>query len=138
MTTKVVILNWNGEEFLWRFLPAVVANIPTDVDVVVADNGSTDNSKFTVEMFNAAPDIELEVEWLPLGENFGFAEGYNRALARIEADVFVLLNSDVKPRNGWLTPLLDYLEEHPDVAAVQPKILAYAQPTPPHSYRLAG
>ena len=130
MTTKVVILNWNGEEFLRRFLPAVVANIPTDVDVVVADNGSTDGSERVVGEVNVIlPTDRNGVEWLPLGENFGFAEGYNRALARIEADVFVLLNSDVEPRIGWLTPLLDYLKEHPDVAAVQPKILAHSQPT---------
>ncbi|MBR4851689.1 MAG: glycosyltransferase family 2 protein [Tidjanibacter sp.] len=128
MTAKVVILNWNGEKFLSKFLYSVVESLPQGVGVVVADNGSTDNSKFTVEMFNAAPDIELEVEWLPLGENFGFAEGYNRALARIEADVYVLLNSDVEPQKGWLDPLLIYLEEHDDVAAVQPKILSYDHP----------
>ncbi len=129
MTTKVVILNWNGEKFLSKFLPSVVATIPTEVGVVVADNGSTDGSAKVVEEVNSAiPTEKKSVEWLPLGENFGFAEGYNRALARVEADVFVLLNSDVKPRNGWLTPLLDYLDEHPDVAAVQPKILSYDHP----------
>ena len=130
MTTKVVILNWNGEEFLRKFLPTVVSTIPADVGVVVADNGSTDGSERVVGEVNVIlPTDRNGVEWLPLGENFGFAEGYNRALARIEADVFVLLNSDVEPRNGWLNPLLDYLDEHPDVAAVQPKILAHAQPT---------
>ncbi|MBR3683225.1 MAG: glycosyltransferase family 2 protein [Tidjanibacter sp.] len=128
MTTKVVILNWNGERFLNEFLPSVVATLPADVGVVVADNGSTDGSAGVVEQFNATASNLSTVEWLPLGENFGFAEGYNRALRRVEADNYVLLNSDVQPLEGWLQPLLDYLEQHPEVAAVQPKILAYDRP----------
>lgn len=127
MTTKVVILNWNGEDFLRRFLPSVASNIPNGVGIVVADNGSTDGSERVVGEFGSA-NPEAIIEWLPLGENFGFAEGYNRALARVEADVFVLLNSDVEPLEGWLAPLLAHLETHPEVAAVQPKILSYAEP----------
>ncbi|MBQ2796727.1 MAG: glycosyltransferase family 2 protein [Tidjanibacter sp.] len=128
MTTKVVILNWNGERFLSEFLHSVVATLPAGVGVVVADNGSTDGSAGVVEQFNATASNLSTVEWLPLGENFGFAEGYNRALRRVEADNYVLLNSDVQPLEGWLQPLLDYLEQHPEVAAVQPKILAYDRP----------
>ena len=121
MKAKVVILNWNGEEYLRRFLPLVVASVPEGVGVVVADNGSTDDSFGVVQQ----EELQSRVEWLPLGENFGFAEGYNRALAKVEADVWVLLNSDVEPAEGWLQPMLDYLQTHPDVAAVQPKIRAY-------------
>lgn len=128
MTTKVVILNWNGERFLSEFLPSVVATLPAGVGVVVADNGSTDGSAGVVEQFNATAANLSTVEWLPLGENFGFAEGYNRALRRVEADNYVLLNSDVQPLEGWLQPLLDYLEQHPEVAAVQPKILSHDRP----------
>lgn len=124
MTTKVVILNWNGEDFLRRFLPRVVASLPTEgVGVVVADNGSTDGSAEVV-----CEGGFSGVEWLPLGENWGYAEGYNKALAQIEADLFVLLNSDVEPADGWLEPLVDFLAHNPEVAAVQPKILSYLQP----------
>lgn len=119
LKTKVVILNWNGAEFLSRFLPKVRASVPEEVCVVVADNGSTDTSEEVVRGVGG-------VEWLPLGENYGFAEGYNRALKGMAGDVFVLLNSDVEPAEGWLEPLVARLEEAADVAALQPKILSEA------------
>ncbi len=122
LNTKVVILNWNGEEWLRRFLPRVVATLPEWAHLVVADNGSEDSSEEVVSRFEG-------VEWLPLGENYGFAEGYNRALAEIEGEVFVLLNSDVEPTEGWLTPLVERLMESDKIAAVQPKILSYSDPT---------
>lgn len=122
LKTKVVILNWNGSELLSRFLPKVVESVPAWASVVVADNGSTDSSREVVEGIPG-------VEWLPLGENYGFAEGYNRALKDMEGDVFVLLNSDVEPRKGWLEPLVERLESDENVAAVQPKILSYDNPT---------
>jgi GT2 family glycosyltransferase len=90
--------------------------------VVVADNGSTDLSEEVVRSVG-------DVEWLPLGENYGFAEGYNRALEGMAGEVFVLLNSDVEPREGWLEPLVERLESDERIAAVQPKILSYADPT---------
>lgn len=101
-----------------RFLPSVVWGSGADGLVIVADNGSTDGS---LEML--AADFPM-VERLPLSENYGFAEGYNRALAEIDAPYYVLLNSDVEVSGGWLRPLRDYMEEHPEVAVCQPKLLS--------------
>ncbi|MGM9693530.1 MAG: glycosyltransferase family 2 protein [Alloprevotella sp.] len=114
----VVILNWNGATMMRRFLPSVVKGTGTDGTVIVADNGSTDDSQECVT--KEFP----EVEWLPLGENFGFAEGYNRALAQVEAPFFLLLNSDVEVGEHWLRPMIDFMEANPDVAACQPKLCA--------------
>ncbi|MBO7300206.1 MAG: glycosyltransferase family 2 protein [Tidjanibacter sp.] len=122
LKTQVVILNWNGEKWLSRFLARVVATTPSEWgSVIVADNGSTDSSEAIVRAMEG-------VEWLPLGENFGFAEGYNRALAQLDGEVFVLLNSDVEPADGWLEPLVRRLEERPEVGALQPKIRSYGEP----------
>ena len=120
LNTQVVILNWNGAEWLTRFLPRVIATLPSWASVVVADNGSTDSSEEVVARYEG-------VRWLPLGENYGFAEGYNMALAQLDGEVFVLLNSDVEPTEGWLEPLVERLEEEPRVAAVQPKIRSWAE-----------
>ncbi len=122
LKTQVVILNWNGQKWLSRFLPRVVATTPSEWgSVVVADNGSTDSSEEVVRGVEG-------VEWLPLGENYGFAEGYNRALAQLDGEIFVLLNSDVEPADGWLEPLVARLEENPTLAAVQPKMRSYSEP----------
>ena len=117
MKTAVVILNWNGLQHLQHYLPSVVRTTP-DADIVVADNGSTDGS---VEWLKAEiPSIKLVL----LDKNYGFADGYNRALAQLSGyDVFVLLNSDIEPTEGWLSPLLAQLEQSADVAVVVPKIL---------------
>ena len=117
MKTAVVILNWNGLQHLQRYLPSVVATT-SDADIVVADNGSTDGS---VEWLKAEmPGVQLVL----LDKNYGFAEGYNRALARLSGyDIFVLLNSDIEPTEGWLQPLLEQLKQNEDVAVVVPKIL---------------
>ena len=117
MKTAVVILNWNGVQHLQHYLPSVVRTTP-EVDIVVADNGSTDGS---VEWLKAEmPSVKLVL----LDRNYGFAEGYNRALAQLESyDTFVLLNSDIEPAEGWLEPLLEVLERNEDVAVVVPKIL---------------
>lgn len=118
MTTAIVILNWNGAEMLRRFLPPVITH-STGAEIIVADNASTDDSlKILGKEFPSVRTIVLD-------KNYGFAEGYNRALAQVEADVFVLLNSDVLVTEGWLCPILKYLEENPDCAACQPKILQY-------------
>ena len=114
---KIVILNWNGVGHLRRYLPSVVQTAPSDVEVVVADNGSTDDSLAVL----AAEFPTVRV--VRLDRNYGFAGGYNRALAQIEADYYVLLNSDVETPGGWLGPLLDTLERHPDVAAVAPTLI---------------
>lgn len=117
MRCSVVILNWNGAEMLRRYLPSVVENTQeADCEVVVADNGSTDESlRVLAEEF---PTVRIIV----LDRNYGFAEGYNRALSAIESDYSVLLNSDVEVSPHWLTPLLVYMDAHPEVASVQPKI----------------
>jgi GT2 family glycosyltransferase len=122
MKVAVVILNWNGRKWLEQFLPSVSQySAGKGVDLVVADNASTDDSvAFLKENY---PQIRL----LCLESNYGFAEGYNRALAQIDAEYVVLLNSDVEVTPGWLVSLTAFLDSHPDVAAVQPKILAERQ-----------
>lgn len=118
MKVKIVILNWNGRAHLERFLPSVVAH-SGEASVVVADNGSNDDSVlFLREHY---PQVEL----LQLDQNYGFAEGYNRALSRIEADCYVLLNSDVEVEEGWLNPLVARLAADEKVAALAPKIISY-------------
>lgn len=116
---KIVILNWNGVGHLRRYLPSVVQAAPSGVEIVVADNGSTDDSLAVL----AAEFPTVRV--VRLDRNYGFAGGYNRALAQIEADYYVLLNSDVETPAGWLEPLLDTLERHPDVAAVAPTLISW-------------
>ena len=118
--TAVVILNWNGAHYLSQFLPSVCQHTPENADIIVADNGSTDASQEAVSAFP-------RVKWLALGENYGFAEGYNRALREIAADYYVLLNSDVEVTANWLEPLTDFLDNHPEVAACQPKIRSWRQ-----------
>ena len=118
----VVILNWNGLDMLRRFLPSVVQGSAADGLVVVADNGSTDGS--LAMLASEFPTVER----LPLDRNYGFAEGYNRALAQIDAPYYLLLNSDVRVDDGWLRPLVCYMEAHPEVAACQPKLLSEREP----------
>lgn len=115
--TAVVILNWNGTAHLRRFLPSVVANTPKQVRIIVADNGSTDDSVEILEQ--EFPTVER----LRLERNYGFAEGYNRALEMVEAEYCVLLNSDVETPKGWLEPLVARLNADERVAAVAPKLL---------------
>lgn len=114
---SVVILNWNGVGMLQKFLPGVVEHSQGEgVEVCVADNASTDASCAWVR--EAYPNVRLIV----LDKNYGFAEGYNRALQQVEAEYVVLLNSDVEVTPHWLAPLSDYMDAHPEVAACQPKI----------------
>lgn len=120
---SVVILNWNGRKFLEEFLPDVVRySADGGVEVVVADNGSDDDSlAFLAQAFPAIRVIRLD-------RNYGFTGGYNRALAQIEAEYYLLLNSDVKVTEGWLTPIIRMMDTEPEVAAVMPKVLSYANP----------
>ena len=118
MTCSVIILNWNGEAMLRRFLPNVITNTQrADVEIVVADNGSTDGS---LAYLRTEP-----VRVIELGENFGFAEGYNRAIAQVDSDYVVLLNSDVEVMPCWLDTLLEYARTHEEVVALQPKVLSW-------------
>ena len=112
----VVILNWNGVALLRRYMPSVVANTNSEVaDVIVADNGSTDQSL----TFLAVQYPQVKV--IHLAENYGFAEGYNRAIAQLNYKYTLLLNSDVRVPQGWIEPLYEYMEQHPEVGACQPK-----------------
>lgn len=118
----VVILNWNGLDMMRRFLPGVWEHSRNEAAVYVADNGSTDGS--TDWLRREMPDVRL----IEFSENYGFAEGYNQALSQIEATYYLLLNSDVEVHAGWLTPLLSYMNTHPQVAACQPKLLSQISP----------
>lgn len=120
----VIILNWNGAKLLREFLPQVVRTTnPEIADVIVADNGSTDNSVEVLE--REFPEVKL----IKYSENYGFAEGYNKAIADTMYEYTVLLNSDVATAPGWVEPMLDYCDAHSDVAACQPKLLSYADKT---------
>lgn len=115
----VVILNWNGADWLEKFLPSVVKHSPSVVaDVIVADNGSTDSSLTLLQ--NHFPTVQV----IRFDKNYGFAEGYNLSIARLSHPYTVLLNSDVEVTDGWLEAPLNLLEKDPTVAAVQPKIIA--------------
>lgn len=118
MKIAVVILNWNGRNMLERYLSNVLTYSQEDATVVVADNASTDDSVEWLRQHH--PDVPLIV----LEKNWGFADGYNQALAHIEAEYYVLLNSDVEVTHHWLTPLVEFMDSHADVAACQPKLLA--------------
>ena len=118
MKCSVIILNWNGAEMLRTYLPSVVANT-ANADVIVADNGSTDNSLEVLK--TEFPTVKT----ILLDRNYGFAEGYNRAIDQVDSEYVVLLNSDVETPEGWLRPLLEYMDAHAEVAAVQPKIRSW-------------
>lgn len=121
---SVVILNYNGINHLETFLPSVIKNTPLHLaDIVVADNASTDNSvQWLKETYPAIKIIELQ-------KNYGFAEGYNIAIGRLETPYIILLNSDVEVTPNWIPPMLHFMEENQKVIAVQPKILQYKDKT---------
>ena len=111
-------MNWNGEQMLRRFLPSVLQHSENVADIVVADNASTDASLALLE--KEFPTVRTIV----LDRNYGFAEGYNRALNQVENEYYVLLNSDVEVTEGWLDTLVSFMDSHPEAAACQPKLLA--------------
>ncbi|MFN8254590.1 MAG: glycosyltransferase family 2 protein [Bacteroidales bacterium] len=116
----VVILNWNGKNFLEKFLPQLVKNSNhPDISLWVVDNGSNDNSvNYIKSNFQSILLIEFS-------ENYGFTGGYNRALQLIPAEYFVVLNSDVEVTENWILPVIRFMDNNPDVAACQPKIKSY-------------
>ncbi|MFN8406642.1 MAG: glycosyltransferase family 2 protein [Sphingobacteriaceae bacterium] len=116
----LVILNWNGKKYLQQFLPSVIASSYPNLEIVVGDNASTDDSVVFVK--KNFPTIRI----IQNDKNYGFAEGYNRILAQLEADYFVLLNSDVEVEPSWIEPLIELMENDDRIAAAQPKLLSYA------------
>ena len=115
----VVILNWNGKNFLDDLLPTLVQHTPPEVDIVVGDNASSDNSvEFLKQNY---PQIQI----IQNDKNYGFAEGYNRVLNKVKADYFVLLNSDVEVTPNWIEPVIDMMEADDDIAICQPKLLSF-------------
>ncbi len=109
----IIILNWNGADMMRRFLPGVIANSP-EAKVYVADNASSDDS--VVMLSSDFPTVSQ----IHLDRNYGFADGYNQALRQVDAEYYVLLNSDVETPRQWLAPLLQYMDANPAVAACQP------------------
>lgn len=114
----IVILNWNGASMLRQYLPSVLKHSCEEATVYVADNASTDGSVALLK--NSFPSCRLVL----LDKNWGFAEGYNLALSQIEAEYYLLLNSDIEVTPHWLTPMLRYMDTHAEVAACQPKLLS--------------
>ncbi len=117
----VVILNWNGADHLRKFLPTIVEHTPSWVDIIVADNGSTDCSCFILKS-----EFSPRVELMMMDENRGFAGGYNHALAELPHDYFILLNSDVEVKVGWIEPLLEELKSDSQIGIVGSKLRSYS------------
>lgn len=124
----IVILNWNGAAMMRKYLPSVLEH-SAGAEVIVADNASTDNSlTMLAEEFPSVRTIVLEKNW-------GFADGYNKALEQVDAEYYLLLNSDVRVEAGWLDAMMDYMRKNGDVAACQPKLLS---DTAPDTFEYAG
>lgn len=118
-SVAIVILNWNGKKLLEEFLPFIFSSTYDNYSVVVADNGSTDNSIQFLEEFY--PQIQI----LKSDVNKGFAKGYNDALISVTADYYVLLNNDVEAEPGWIEPIIELMQSDKAIAACQPKVLSY-------------
>jgi len=121
MKVAVVILNWNGKNFLEKFLPFVVSYTAPYAQLIVADNASTDDS--IVFLKTNYPQIKI-IQNL---SNGGFAKGYNDALKQVDAEYYVLLNSDVEVTPNWIEPLVKLMDSDENIAACQPKIKSYHQ-----------
>jgi GT2 family glycosyltransferase len=117
--TGIVLLNWNGKSLLEQFLPALIKHTDLDsADIIVADNGSTDASLLFIKEHYPV------IRCIAFDKNYGFAEGYNKALSPLQYDYVVLLNSDVEVSRDWLKLAINYLNVNQDVVAVQPKLLS--------------
>lgn len=120
MKVAIVILNWNGKKLLEKFIPSIVkySNLP-NVEIIVADNNSTDNSiEFISKNYTGITIIKND-------KNGGYAKGYNDALKYVNADIFALVNSDIEVTEGWLPPVISTFENEPNTAIIQPKILDF-------------
>ncbi len=122
MKTAVALLNWNGRHWLERFVPDVLSTLKDKAELVVIDNASTDDSRAWMEANHPG------VLWIQNTENQGYAGGYNLGIEQIEADLLILMNTDVRPRQGWLEPLMDAFEKNPKLGAAQPRILDFNHP----------
>lgn len=120
MKTAVVILNWNGEKFLQKFLPGLLHSVQgKDAEVIVADNASTDGSMRL--MLYDFPKVKT----IRFSKNYGFTGGYNRALFQTDAQYYVLINSDIEVHDGWLDPLVEWMDTHPECGICAPKLHSY-------------
>lgn len=120
MRTAIVILNWNTKDYLRKFLPGLIDSVnELDAEVIVADNASSDGS---IEMLaEEYPGLRL----IRFDSNLGFTGGYNAALESIDAEYYLLLNSDIEVKAGWLEPLVGWMDSHPECGACGPKLLSY-------------
>jgi GT2 family glycosyltransferase len=118
-SVAIVILNWNGKKYLEKFLPSILNTTYSNARIVIADNGSTDDSIAFVN--SIYPSITV----LKNPVNEGFAKGYNTALKQVQADYYILLNSDVEVTPGWIEPMVELLENNHDIGACQPKLLDF-------------
>ena len=118
--TAIVILNYNGRDYLEKFLPSVIQN-SGNARIIIADNASTDDSVSWLK------STGWGIELIEISKNLGYSGGYNEALRQIDAEYFVLLNSDVEVTENWLLPILALFEEQPDISAIQPKLLSYRE-----------
>lgn len=125
----VVILNWNGKNFLEKFLPNVIEFSQDDADIIIADNASTDGSvEFLKQNF---PEVRI----IQNAKNYGFAGGYNEALAQVDAEYFILLNSDIEVSFDWINPVLELFDCDCEIVACQPVIRSYHSP---YQFEYAG
>ena len=122
MRIAVVILNWNGQKFFEKFLPSLLENSSNMAEIIVADNASSDGSIEYLKL--NFPTVRI----IQHKQNYGFAKGYNLALAQVEADYYILLNSDIEVTPNWIQPVIDLMESDTSIGACQPKIRSYTEP----------
>jgi GT2 family glycosyltransferase len=121
LKVAVVILNWNGKKFLEQFLPSVIRYSKEVAEIVVADNASSDDSVKLIQ--SEFPEVRLILN----NSNGGFSKGYNDALRQIDAEYYVLLNSDIEVTEHWIEPIISLMDSDPSIAACQPKLLSYTE-----------
>ena len=122
MRVAVIILNWNGRKYLQQFLPTLIQYSKDEAEIIVADNASSDDSIAFLK--SAYPEMRI----IRNPDNGGFAKGYNLALSQVEADYYILLNSDIEVTENWITPVIELMEHDDKIAACQPKIRSFHEP----------